>query len=62
MTIIAQNNKLFILVRTIKKNVFTELSDVKIYQEYIHAEHTLQDAEQYMFCKTIDDIEVIEEN
>lgn len=57
MTIITQNDKLYQLVRTIRKEMFPNLKAVKMYEDYVHAEHTLQDAEHYMFCKTIDDVE-----
>jgi len=57
MTIITQNDKLYQLVRTIRKDRFPTLNAVKMYEDYVHAEHTLQDAEHYMFCKTIDDVE-----
>lgn len=57
MTVITQNDKLYVLMRTIRKTSFTDLKTVKEYQDAIHAEHTLQDAEHYIFCKTIDDVE-----
>lgn len=44
-------------MREIRKAQFTDMSDVKDYMEYIHAEHVLQDQEKYIFCKKIDDIE-----
>lgn len=49
--------KFYILKRQIKKSIFPELSDVKDYKEYIHAEHVLQNGEFYMFVDNVDDIE-----
>lgn len=48
---------MYIVMRIIKKTTFNDMNDVKDYMEYIHAEHVLQDADKYIFCKKIDDIE-----
>lgn len=57
MEIVQNNNKLYILKRRIRKDIFTDLKMVQEYKEYIHTDHVLQDAEHYMFCNTIDDVE-----
>ncbi len=54
---IKYGDKFYILKRQIRKSMFTELSDVKDYKEYIHAEHVLQNGEFYMFVNNVDDIE-----
>ena len=57
MEILKSNDKLYIVMRIIKKTTFNDMNDVKDYMEYIHAEHVLQDQDKYIFCKKIDDIE-----
>lgn len=54
---IKYGDKFYVLVRQIKKNMFTEMSHVKEYKEYIHAEHVLQNGEHYLFVNNIDEIE-----
>lgn len=56
MEILKSNDKLYIVIRVIKKSEFTDISKVKDYMEHIHAEHVLQDNDKYIFCKTIDDV------
>ena len=57
MEIIQNGGKLYILKRRIRKTIFQDVKYVKDYMNYIHAEHVLQDAEFYMFCMNIDDVE-----
>jgi len=54
---IESNGKLFQLIRIIKKQEFTELSHANEYKNYIKCDHVLQDAENFMFCRSVDDIE-----
>lgn len=57
MELIKSNDKFYIVKREIKKSSFSNMSDVKAYMEFIHAEHVLQDADKYIFCLKIDDVE-----
>jgi hypothetical protein len=57
VVILKNNDKLYIVKREIRKSQFTDMNDVKAYMEFIHAEHVLQDADKYIFCLKIDDVE-----
>lgn len=54
---IKYGEKYYVLIRQIRKNMFTEMLHVKEYKEHIHAEHTLQNGEYYLFVNNVDEIE-----
>lgn len=51
------NDQYYILFRKIRKSLFTELSHVNDYKNFLHVNHVLQDTEFYLFCETVDDIQ-----
>lgn len=58
--LIQSNDKFYQVIRQIKKDMFNELKDVQEYRDYIHCNHVLQVNEYYIFCRTVDDVEIQE--
>jgi len=61
--LINYNDKMYILVRKLNKEIFPNLNFVNEYKEILHCNHVLQTQDKYLFVITVDDAEVIiEEN
>ena len=66
MELINHNDKLYIPVRSIRKDTFAEnetvnLKNVETYRDMIGCDHVLQNESHFMFCRTISEAEVIDE-
>lgn len=61
--IINHNDILYIVVRKISKDNLKsyDMKFIKGLQDYFMCDHTLQTNTHYMFCRTINDVEIIEE-
>lgn len=66
MELINRNNKLYVPVRSIRKEAFTEeekinLKNVETYRNMIGCDHVLQNESHFMFCRTVSEAEIINE-
>lgn len=66
MELINHNDKLYIPVRSIRKETFTkedkpDLKNVECYKNMIGCDHVLQNESHFMFCKTISEAEIVNE-
>lgn len=52
------NDECFILLRKINKTIFKNISDVKFYGDYIHADTIKQDNTHYLFLRDIPEVDV----
>ncbi len=55
--LLESEGKLYKLIRLIKHDQFDSPEHADEYKLYIHCDHILQDAENYAFCRNIDDVE-----
>lgn len=59
---IEHNNVLYQIIRVVSKDSLKDinLKDLKLIQDLYHCDHTLQTNTEYMFCRTIEDAEILD--